>query len=244
MSDESDTSSDWESWIQDIVRLNDHHFLSEVDESYIEDSFNLYGLKEISPLYEKAIDMMLGPSNRDDMDCSSDDHQRVFQVATELYILIHARFIVYKQGMEHMKERYLLNDFGKWPRIKCQNQRVLPYGTSYKIGKSTVKIYCPLWQEVYKPNGGKLRLDGASFGPGFPATFLQAFPELRVDNQYSQHIPKLFGFRIFGMRGSKYEYKYDEEGNCSNITEINEVLDNKRTDAYDGTIGIRSKRHN
>lgn len=33
-------------WIQWFCSLEDHHFFCEVDEDYIRDNFNLYGLKQ------------------------------------------------------------------------------------------------------------------------------------------------------------------------------------------------------
>jgi hypothetical protein len=42
-------------------------------------------------------------------------------------------------------------------------------------------------------------------------------------------IPKVYGFKIFGMRGSKYELKFDYKGQPMNEEEIRSVMkkDNK-----------------
>jgi hypothetical protein len=37
-------------------------------------------------------------------------------------------------------------------------------------------------------------------------------------------IPKIYGFKIFGMRGSKYELKFDYKGQPINEDEIRKVL--------------------
>lgn len=37
-------------------------------------------------------------------------------------------------------------------------------------------------------------------------------------------MPKIYGFKIFGMRGSKYELKFDYQGKPVNEDEIREVL--------------------
>jgi len=37
-------------------------------------------------------------------------------------------------------------------------------------------------------------------------------------------IPKIYGFRIFGMRGSRYELEFDHKGNNINEQEIRSVL--------------------
>ena len=38
-------------------------------------------------------------------------------------------------------------------------------------------------------------------------------------------VPKIYGFKIFGMRGSRYELKYDYAGRPVNEDEIREVLE-------------------
>ena len=38
-------------------------------------------------------------------------------------------------------------------------------------------------------------------------------------------IPKIYGFKIFGMRGSRYELKFDYGGQAINESEIREVLE-------------------
>ena len=37
-------------------------------------------------------------------------------------------------------------------------------------------------------------------------------------------MPKIYGFKIFGMRGSKYELKFDYQGKPINEDEIKQVL--------------------
>lgn len=37
-------------------------------------------------------------------------------------------------------------------------------------------------------------------------------------------IPKIYGFKIFGMRGSKYELKFDYAGKAINEDDIRKVL--------------------
>ena len=45
----SDSSGGWISW---FCNLEGHEFFCEIDEEYIKDSFNLYGLKQLIPKYE------------------------------------------------------------------------------------------------------------------------------------------------------------------------------------------------
>jgi hypothetical protein len=48
-------------------------------------------------------------------------------------------------------------------------------------------------------------IDGAYFGSSFPHIFLQTFPELLPPNKATKYVAKIYGFKIFGKKGSKYE---------------------------------------
>ena len=41
-------------WISWFCNLEDHHFFCEVDQDYIKDNFNLYGLKKLFTHYKSA----------------------------------------------------------------------------------------------------------------------------------------------------------------------------------------------
>ena len=43
------------------------------------------------------------------------------------------------------------------------------------------------------------------------------------------YIPTIYGFKIFGHKGSAFEYKYDNNGSHVNKTEIDNVLNNRIT---------------
>lgn len=45
---------------------------------------------------------------------------------------------------------------------------------------------------------------------------LLSYPELVVDERPSEFVPKLYGFKIFGHKGSKFQLRYDENGQCMN----------------------------
>lgn len=137
-----------------------------------------------------------------------------------------------------MLEKYLLGDFGTCPRVRCQRQYVLPVGVSEELNTSRVKVYCPKCQEVYQPRSGQVDLDGAYFGTSFPMAFIQnhkqrMMPKDDMEKGPVSYIPKLYGFKVFGSRGSKYQYKFDNEGNAINKKEVDKVLDIKRTEVYE-----------
>ena len=120
----------------------------------------------------------------------------------DLYGLIHARYIVTSRGLHMMKEKYLKNVFGICPRILCNRQLVLPIGMSEDLSISRVKVYCPKCHEVYIPKF--MDIDGAYFGSSFPHIFLEAYPDLRPNVQPVDFVPKIYGFKIYKKKGSKY----------------------------------------
>ena len=50
----------------------------------------------------------------------------------------------------------------------------------------------------------KADVDGAYFGSAFPHMFLQTYPEYIPQQGAPPYVPRIYGFRIFGQKGSKY----------------------------------------
>ena len=97
----------------------------------------------------------------------------------------------------------------------CDKQVLIPVGLSEDTKYSKVKVYCPICCQVYKPSrhkGRSVSLDGAYFGTSFAQIFFMNYPDLKPKIKKEKiYIPKLYGFRIFGMVGSKYYSKNREE---------------------------------
>lgn len=179
----------------------------EVERSYIEDGFNLYGLRTCVSNFSDCLDLILDRIGPDDSD---DSH--LTQNACTLYGLIHARYIITAHGLDAMYNKYAAKEFGTCPLVQCAGQPVLPVGIKDEIGAHTVKIFCPKCQCVYHPppvrsrsnhhgnigSGGSAGVDGASFGTTFPHLFLMTFSNLVPDPlpANSVYIPRVFGFRV------------------------------------------------
>ena len=106
-----------------------------------------------------------------------------------------------------MRVKYHYSMFGICPRLLCDKQEVVPIGLDEELSISRVKVYCPKCEDVYLPRIKFVDIDGAYFGKSFPIIFFQTFPELIPDEAKKLYLPKIFGFKIFGMTGSKYENK-------------------------------------
>jgi casein kinase II subunit beta len=78
--------------------LRSHHeMFCKVERSYIEDGFNLYGLRQYVANFSDCLDLILdriGPEDSDD--------SHLTQSACTLYGLIHARYIITAHGLDAM----------------------------------------------------------------------------------------------------------------------------------------------
>ena len=180
----------------------------EVERAYIEDGFNLYGLRACVSNFSDCLDLILDRIGPDDSD---DSH--LTKSACTLYGLIHARYIVTAHGLDSMYNKvselilifiahvfsqieitispiviindislqYAAKEFGTCPLIQCSGQPVLPVGLKDDIGLERVKIFCPKCQCVYHPPPIRSRGVHHSNGGGGAvdgAAFGTTFPHL------------------------------------------------------------------
>lgn len=196
--EDSSGSGHDEPWIQWFCGLKGHEMFCEVERAYIEDGFNLYGLRASVPNFSDCLDLILDRIGPDDSD---DSH--LTQSACTLYGLIHARYIITAHGLDAMYNKYAAKEFGTCPLIQCLGQPVLPVGLKDEVGVDTVKVFCPKCQSVYHPPPSRSRgssgaVDGASFGTTFPHLFLMTFSNLVPDGLPPEavYVPRVFGFRV------------------------------------------------
>ena len=198
----SDMSSSY-SWISWHVSQPGNDFLLEIDEEFIRDNFNLYGLRPLFQFYDQALEMVLDPESPDEEDLQDHDFIEVNKDASELYGLIHARFIMSPRGLSILKERYLSGDFGACPRFNCLNAKCLPIGVHDEIRQSTTRVFCPLCEQVYvprlKPGEPACTLDSAFFGSSLPHMFFQTYPDLLPLERPTPYEAKIFGFRVHNL---------------------------------------------
>uniref|UniRef100_A0A2K6SUM1 Casein kinase II subunit beta n=1 Tax=Saimiri boliviensis boliviensis TaxID=39432 RepID=A0A2K6SUM1_SAIBB len=109
------SSSEEVSWISWFCGLRGYEFFCEVDEDYIQVKFNLTGLN-VQPDEEREDN-----PNQSDL---------IEQAAEMLYGLIQARYILPNRGIAQMLEKYQQADFGYCPHVYCENQPMLPVGST------------------------------------------------------------------------------------------------------------------
>lgn len=176
-----------------------NEFFCEVDRKYVEDSFNLFGLREIVGVanFKKCLDIILDrsePSVDDALDRSCQD----------LYGLIQQRYILTRRGQDKMRRKLRDATFGVCPRLPCQQQPVLPVGLKDDIDVSGVMVWCARCNNVFLPanrcgyRSDDMDLDGAYFGTTFPHLFMMQFPDLwpAPPIKVEPYVPRVFGFRV------------------------------------------------
>mmetsp|Transcript_2777 Transcript_2777/g.7700 ORF Transcript_2777/g.7700 Transcript_2777/m.7700 type:complete len:224 (+) Transcript_2777:215-886(+) len=182
-------------WVSWFCCLKGNELFCEVDDDYIQDDFNLTGLRSMVPHYDYALDLILDTETDEVL---NDEQQEIIESAAEvLYGLIHARYIITSRGLAAMLEKFENVEFGRCPRAFCQGQPVLPVGQSDVPRTFAVKLFCPKCQDIYHPRLSRhATVDGSYFGTTFPHMLLQTYPEYQPRVNTQTYTPRIFGFKI------------------------------------------------
>mmetsp|Transcript_27146 Transcript_27146/g.64757 ORF Transcript_27146/g.64757 Transcript_27146/m.64757 type:complete len:209 (-) Transcript_27146:83-709(-) len=180
------------SWIGWFCSRKGHEFLCEVDREFVEDNFNLYGLRQLVPHYNEALDMILDIERMEET--PSDDRQAKIESSAEyLYGLIHARYILTSAGLNAVLEKYYNAEYGRCPRVFCKDQPVLPAAISDIPHEEAVKVFCPSCEDMYSTRS---RLDGAFFTTSLPHLLMLQYADIRPPKPADRYIPRIYGYRI------------------------------------------------
>jgi len=184
-------------WISWFLSSKGNEYFCEIEEDYINDRFNLTGLNTEVNNYSLALDMIM--DNLDD-EMQDDDRTNLEAQARILYGLIHARWIITARGLQKMFEKYKKADFGRCPRVLCQQQPLLPVGLADNPFQQTVKLYCGRCEDVYSPKSQRHgSIDGAYFGTSFPHMLFLVYPGMIPPKSVPQDATNLLQA---GVRGS------------------------------------------
>ncbi|KAJ1849114.1 casein kinase 2 regulatory subunit, partial [Coemansia sp. RSA 2708] len=185
------------SWIAWFCSLKGHEYFCEVPEDFIEDEFNLTGLSQSVNYYVEALDMILDIEDDNEEPLDADEIEAIDGSAEILYGLIHARYILTRNGLHQMADKHENGDFGVCPRYCCEGTYVVPCARTDVPERDSVKLFCPSCLDIYTPpNSRYQKIDGAYFGTTFPHMFFQAFPSLIPDETPAIYTPKIYGFAI------------------------------------------------
>ncbi|KAI9360289.1 casein kinase II, regulatory subunit [Pilaira anomala] len=123
------------------------------------------------------------------------DPSMIEPFAIMLYGLIHQRYLLTREGLSIMANRFTHSEFGTCPRYFCEESPVLPMGRFDETGKERVHLYCPVCLDIYNPPSS---IDGAHFGTTYCHLLFLTYPELIPSSVHNYQIyePRIFGFRV------------------------------------------------
>jgi len=194
-SDDEECSGD-SRWITWYCGLKGHEFFAEVEEEYIKDNFNLYGLRGRFQYFDHALEMVSSSEPPDEDDLADVEFLELYRDAADLFGLIHARYIASPRGLQVMREKYLKGTFGTCPRVLCDRQHALPIGLSEDLRSSTVMLFCPKCEQTFSTKSKYKEVDGCYFGTSFPQIFLQSYHAMVPVQPPRPFVAKIFGFKV------------------------------------------------
>ena len=83
--------------------------------------------------------MILSNYSPTEEDLQNEEFLELNQEASDLYGLIHSRFIITQRGLSKLYNKFLNGIYGNCPRALCDRQKVLPVGLSDELRTSRVK---------------------------------------------------------------------------------------------------------
>lgn len=181
-------------WVDWFLGTKGNEYFCDIDTEFITDRFNLTGLNTEVDHIQQSIDVI---TDNFDADVSKDEREHIEKIATHLYGLVHARYILTARGLQKMLDKYKNCDFGRCPRVHCSSNPLLPIGLHDLPRHSTVKLYCARCEDIYNPKSSRHQnIDGAYFGTSFPGMLFQVYPHLIPKRTNARFVPKIFGFKI------------------------------------------------
>lgn len=229
-------------WIPWFCALEGHEHLLQVEAEFIADGFNTHGLlrqynvffgRRLSKdRFRKCISMILSPISPNKEDLADEGFLELNQEASELYSLIHGRYVYTPKGMAKVFAKHLGAGYGYCPRTLCDKQKLLPMGISDIPRTARFKVFCPRCEEVYIPKIRNTSVDGACFGTSFPQAFLMNYPNVALlPPKIHFYEPQIFGFKLAGKRGSKsYKGATECNGTVRLVEETTKRVDNAKRD--------------
>ena len=206
-SDDEDDYSGVQTFIEWLVSLRGCEYFVAVDEEFIRDSFNLYGLRALIPKYDEALELLLSDEPPEDDMLDDEVFIESYRSSLDLYGLIHARFVLTTRGQQLVREKFGRDEFGRCPRVLCKEQPCLPCGLFEELRRGFVRIFCPVCKQIYVPKGRVAELDGAYFGTSLPNMFLLTFPNavttrpsVPTEAAIQYFSPRVFGFKVHGRK--------------------------------------------
>eukprot|EP01084_Bolivina_argentea_P208935 356030_1 len=150
---------------------NNKYFL-RVDPKFMNDPSELINLDDDVPNYADALNLIQNKKMRLYHKKSKEEKLLINKGALPLYGLIHARFLLFPDGLFKMYYKVKRKCFGVCYGHACNEQLLLPVGLSNQPFEERVRLYCVCCNSLYIPQNKTYRdIDGAFFGTSFAHFF-------------------------------------------------------------------------
>ncbi|OBA27848.1 casein kinase II beta subunit [Hanseniaspora valbyensis NRRL Y-1626] len=180
-----------------LMEKREFKYYCKIPKNYLSDDFNLTGIAQHVRNYSLLCRLLVGTLRLKDLDkkhifdiIEDDNYDQntpvklyhleiVLHRVFKLYGAIHMRYVITKDGLDQIAEKYDNKLYGPCPRYYCSEVQLLPCGLSDFPKTSICKLYCPSCLDLYEitPNLHPI-LDGSFFGTSFVGIFLNNFTEL------------------------------------------------------------------
>ena len=191
--------SDPRSWVDWFLTQPRARYFVRIDEKYLSVAYNYYGLKQKVNKFQAAYELICTsyvlPIHAD---MKKESEAIIVEKQAEmLYGLLHARYLMTKEGAAKMMEKWKTGAFPSCPRYLCHQTSCIPYGVSAEMNEHPVKMFCPCCSDVYNVKDIEMsKIDGAFFGPSWIHTFMKANPEIVPHDEPEVYVPRIFGIKI------------------------------------------------
>jgi len=175
----------YELWILKLMNQRQNRYLERIQDAFVQDRFNFYGLREKIDDFEDAY-----------LAIQDQRPSKNFQRETMLYILAHQRYIFTKTGSDGVLDRVLNREYGVCPRYGCRGIPLIPIGLSNQYGKHNTMGYCHNCNNLFEAKGSLKKLDGASWGNGFAHFLILTYSYQFEKKPFREYTPKIFGFLV------------------------------------------------
>lgn len=180
-----------ELWVLNFMNKRQNRYLERVQDSFIQDRFNLHGLSSKIDNFEDAYLAIV------------DQHFSTnYESEEKLYLLIHQRYIFSPTGAGNVLDRVLAKEYGSCPRFGCNGTFFIPVGVPSENNEYKTMLYCYNCNNAYEPKGSLKKLNGLAWGPYFPFYLILSFPQRFKKKSSTTFIPKLFGFELTDFEDS------------------------------------------
>lgn len=183
------------SWVDWFLTTPAGRYFVRIDDGYLSDTYNYYGLRQKVPNFSAAFELIRGPRIEPGAR-PAEWPEDIDSYGACLFGLLHARYLLTDEGQRRMRKRCEDGAFPHCPRTLCRGAQCLPYGAADDIGQSELLLFCPCCGDVYRAGGEAMETDGAFFGPNWVHPFLARYRDLVPSELPERYVPRIFGFHV------------------------------------------------